>query len=192
MSSRQSTDTITTDRLNLVLMSPAFLRLTVAGAHREAEATLGLKIPRDWHECGSFAARRLHQFTAGETSEPWLPRAIAWRETGEMVGYIGFHTPPRPAYLQELSPQGIEFGYTIFPTYRRRRFAWEASHGLMDWARTNHGITHFVVSVSPQNAASLGLISKLGFRRIGSHIDEEDGPEDIFELVTDPAGIRAS
>ena len=61
--------------------------------------------------------------------------------------------------------------------------ALEASRGLIRWASTEHRVGSFVVSVSPQNTASLSLISKLGFRRVGSQIDEEDGPEDIFELV---------
>ena len=100
-----------------------------------------------------------------------------------MVGYIGFHTPPAPQYLRHLSPNGVEFGYTVFPEHRRKRIAWEASQALMQWAAASHGITAFVVSVSPGNTPSLNLISKLGFRRIGSHIDEEDGPEDIFELT---------
>ena len=41
----------------------------------------------------------------------------------------------------------------------------------------------FIVSISPLNAPSLGLAAKFGFRRIGSHLDEVDGPEDIFERV---------
>ena len=36
------------------------------------------------------------------------------------------------------------------------------------------------VSASPQNAPSVAMARKLGFARIGSHIDEEDGYEDIL------------
>ncbi len=99
-----------------------------------------------------------------------------------MVGYIGFHTSPAPEYLKEISPAGVEFGYTVFPLFRRQGIALEASRGLMGWA-SEHGVSAFVVSVSPQNVASLALTSKMGFRKVGSHVDEEDGPEDIFELV---------
>jgi hypothetical protein len=35
-------------------------------------------------------------------------------------------------------------------------------------------------SMTPANAASLGVIAKFGFRRIGEHIDPEDGLEHIF------------
>ena len=51
----------------------------------------------------------------------------------------------------------------------------------MRWAREEHGVRRFVVSISPDNLPSLGLAAKLGFQTIGSHLDEIDGPEDIFE-----------
>jgi RimJ/RimL family protein N-acetyltransferase len=174
---------IPTARLDLLPLTPDFLRATAAGDRTLAATQLHATIPADWFECHEFAAMRLWQFQTGETAQPWLPRAIVLRATGAMVGFIGFHTPPRPAYLQPLSPAGVEFGYTVFPEHRRRGYAREASRALIDWAHTTHGLTHFVVSVSPSNSASLALIAQMGFRRIGAHIDAEDGPEDIFELV---------
>lgn len=174
---------IPTARLDLLPLTPDFLRATAAGDRTLAATQLHATIPADWFECHEFAAMRLWQFQTGETAQPWLPRAIVLRATGAMVGFIGFHTPPRPAYLQPLSPAGVEFGYTVFPEHRRRGYAREASRALIEWAHTTHGLTHFVVSVSPNNPASLALIAQMGFRRIGAHIDAEDGPEDIFELV---------
>ena len=166
-------------------MTPSFLECTCRGRHAEAEAIIGMRIPELWFECVSFAALRLRQFERGATSQPWLPRAVTFRGSGQMVGYIGFHTPPAPDYLKDLCPRGVEFGYTVFPAFRRQRVAWEASRALIQWASREHGVSSFVVSVSPSNLASLALISKMGFRRIGSHLDDEDGPEDIFEFVVD-------
>jgi hypothetical protein len=37
-----------------------------------------------------------------------------------------------------------------------------------------------VVSISPGNGPSVAMARKLGFAPIGSHIDEEDGYEDIL------------
>ena len=175
-------DPISTERLDLISMTPAFLRSTIASQRADAEAMLGASIPAAWWACGDFAALRLRDHETGLTWPPWLPRAIRLRATGEMVGHIGFHTPPAAPYLHEFSPAGVEFGYTIYPAYRRKGYAREASAALIQWAHTEHGVTSFIVSVSPANAASLGLIAQLGFRRIGSHLDEVDGPEDIFEL----------
>jgi hypothetical protein len=39
-----------------------------------------------------------------------------------------------------------------------------------------------VISVSPANAASTTLAAKLGFEKIGGHVDEADGYEDIYLL----------
>ena len=165
-------------------MTPQFLECTCGRRDEEAEAILGMRVPPLWFESGSFAALRLRQLRDGVTALPWLPRAITLRGAGSMVGYIGFHTSPAPAYLKAISPGGVEFGYTVFPTHRRQGIALEAARGLIGWAARAHGVTRFVVSISPLNAASLGLISKMGFRKVGAQIDEEDGPEDIFELVT--------
>ena len=50
----------------------------------------------------------------------------------------------------------------------------------MNWAQQKFGIHRFVASVSPDNAASLKLIARLGFTIIGQQIDEEDGLEHVF------------
>jgi RimJ/RimL family protein N-acetyltransferase len=49
----------------------------------------------------------------------------------------------------------------------------------MDWAATR-GVRRFVVTVSPDNAPSLALVAKAGFRKIGEHIDDGDGLELIL------------
>ena len=51
----------------------------------------------------------------------------------------------------------------------------------MRWAHQVHGVTRFVLSIRPDNTASQALAAGLGFVRIGSHIDEVDGLEDILE-----------
>ena len=109
---------ISTERLDLISMTPAFLKSTILGTREDAHSMLNLKIPSAWFECADFAGLRLRQFEAGSTSHPWLPRAIGLRATGEMVGYVGFHSPPRPDYLKSICPAGLEFGYAISPKHR--------------------------------------------------------------------------
>ena len=103
------------------------------------------------------------------------------REDGRYLGHIGFHTAPGAEYLQGLSPGGVELGYGVLEPWRRQGMATEAIGALISWAREVHGVTRFVVSISPENEPSLALAAKLGFRKIGWHMDEIDGPEDIFE-----------
>lgn len=105
----------------------------------------------------------------------WLLRAITRREDRRMVGLINFHGPPDDLGRAEL-------GYTIFEDFRRRGYATEAANAMMSWAQATHGIDTFVVSVSPENEPSLLMAATLGFRRIGTQMDDVDGEEWVFEL----------
>lgn len=170
-------------RLDLMPFSPEFLRASIAGDVAAAERLLGAKLPSNWPDHPDTYAYRLAQLEADPSLLGWLVRGMVLRETRQLIGHIGFHTGPDPEYLRELSPGGIEFGYTVFEAYRRKGFAFEAATALMNWAQVEHGIRRYVVSISPENTPSLALAAKLAFRRIGSHIDDVDGYEDIFERV---------
>jgi RimJ/RimL family protein N-acetyltransferase len=172
-------------RLNLAPMPPGFLEASLVGDRTRAEALLGVAIPSDWPDQPHWVRRRLEQLRAEPDLQPWLLRAMVVRRQARMIGHIGFHTRPGEKYLEELAPGGVEFGYTVFEKDRRRGYAREACVALMEWANRVHGVTRFVVSISPVNVASLELAHRLGFERIGFHIDEEDGPEDIFERRID-------
>lgn len=169
-------------RLTLRSMTPEFLQASLEGDRVRAEALIGLAIPAEWFEEMALIDLRLNDVRRDPELQPWLLRAIGLRDAGRMLGHIGFHTRPDPPYLAELAPGGIEFGYTVFPPFRRQGYAHEAAQALMGWAYEAHGVARFVLSISPKNIPSLGMAEKLGFTRIGSHVDEEDGVEEIFEL----------
>jgi ribosomal-protein-alanine N-acetyltransferase len=163
-------------------MTPKFLRAALAGKIHEAEQELAFALPAEWvsaHE--RLLSLRLEQVEAEPTLQPWLLRAMVLRTEDVFVGHIGFHTAPGADYLQPYSPGAVEFGYTVYPAYRRRGYAREAARALMQWAIEIHGVTKFIQTISPDNHASQALGAQLGFTRIGSHIDDVDGPEDILE-----------
>lgn len=173
---------IRTDRLDLIQMTPDFLRAALSGEMPVAAAKLGITLPSTWPDDRSLLALRLEQLEDTPALQPWLLRAMADRRSRAMVGYIGFHTAPGASYLQQWSPGGVEFGFSVFPSHRRNGYAREAALALMQWARASHGITSFVLTISPDNHASRSLAADLGFARVGSHMDEIDGPEDVFVL----------
>jgi ribosomal-protein-alanine N-acetyltransferase len=175
------TESIHTDRLDLIPMTPAFLRASMERNHPEAERELRLSLPTDWPgETADVLSLRLRALEEEPALQPWLLRAMAHRATGVMVGHIGFHTAPDAEYLQPYVPGGVEFGFTVFPSFRRQGFAREASVGLMRWARHSQGVRRFAMTIRPDNHPSQALAAQLGFVRIGSHIDEVDGHEDIL------------
>ncbi len=177
------TAAIHTARLDLNPMTPPVIRALLAGDHGEAGRLLSVCWPADCEVHRDALEMRLGQLEADPGLQPWLLRAMVLREEGAVVGHIGFHAAPGHECLAELAPGGVEFGYGVMESYRRRGLATEAIEALMRWAREVHGVERFVVSISPENGPSLALAAKLGFRKIGSHMDEFDGPEDIFERV---------
>lgn len=181
-----TTTTIRSARLDLITLTPAMLDAALAGDLALASQLMGLEVPEEWLEERDLIVIRRDQVVAQPNLQPWLLRAIGLRAERRMIGHFNFHTAPGPDYLQELAPGGVELGYTIFESFRRRGFALEASQSMMDWAHREHGVTRFIVSISPTNVPSLGMARKLGFHdHLGQQIDEEDGPEDIFERRVD-------
>jgi ribosomal-protein-alanine N-acetyltransferase len=180
-----SAGTICAARIDLVPFTAGFLRASLAGRLAEAEQLLGASLPAKWPDYPPVHRLRLSQLEADPTLLRWLMRGMVLRSERRLIGHIGFHTAPGPDYLSALAPGGVEFGFEVFAHWQRQGFATEAADALMQWARREHGITRFIVSISPANTPSLGLAAKFGFRRIGSHLDEEDGPEDIFERMVE-------
>lgn len=172
---------IQSTRLDLIPMTPAVLRAVLAGNGSEAGGLLGIATPDDWQIPRGAVEVRLSELEADPGLQPWLLKAISLREQGVFVGHIGFHTAPGPEYLAALSPGGVEFGFGVLEPWRRQGIATEASAAMMRWAREAHQVNRFVLCISPDNLPSLRVAAKLGFRIISSHIDDHDGPEEIFE-----------
>lgn len=180
---KYSVEPITSERLELVAMTPAFLKASLNQDLHQAGDELKALFASEWPgDAADLLALRLEQIEAEPAVQPWLLRAIVLRTSRTMVGYIGFHTAPNPEYLRDISPGAVEFGFTVFPEFRRQGFAREASIALMDWAATAHKVQRFIMSIRPDNHPSQNLALQLNFVRIGSHIDEVDGLEEILEL----------
>ena len=171
---------IETDRLDLRPMSRAFLEASLASDLERAQRLIRARLPPDWPHDPDVLRMRLGQIERDPEVEPWLLRLMCERASGEAVGYLGFHSEPAPAYLEAYLPGAIELGFSVFPAARRRGYAREAAIALMDWAYRCHGVTRFVVSIAPANQPSQQLARGLGFRKIGRHLDEIDGEEDVL------------
>jgi RimJ/RimL family protein N-acetyltransferase len=171
------------ERLDLVPLTPPILRASLRNDRAEAEQLLGASLPPDWPwDRERLFSLRLEQLEEDASLEPWLLRAMVLREKRAFVGHIGFHTGLNPSYLEPYSPGAIEFGFAVEEPFRRRGFAREASLALMKWANVEHGVTRFILTICPDNVPSQALAAGLGFVKIGWHIDDVDGLEEILEL----------
>jgi len=169
-----------TERLDLHVMTAPFLEASLAGDLEGAGRLIDAVVPPDWLESREFMQLRLRRMREDPAFEDWGPRAVVLRAEARMVGHAGFHTPPGAEYLAPYAPGGVEMGYTVFASDRRRGYATEAVAGLMVWAR-ERGISRFVLSIAPTNDASLAVARRLAFTGpVATVEDEEDGPEDIY------------
>ncbi len=174
-------------------MSADVIEALLDGRRAEADAAAGVSIPDGWPDdhAARFLRLRAGQMRRDPAKTKWLVRAVTLRDTARtMIGYAGFHGPPGVNGLEK--PGALELGYTIFEPHRGRGYASEVARALVDWARAEHGIGHFVASVAPDNAPSLAVVRRLGFVETGRQWDDEDGWELVFELaLTGPTGAVA-
>jgi len=169
-------------------MSVAFMQALQRRDFDTAESEVRAKVPR-WmpNALRHFLEYRLGQLARDPTEREWLGRVMVLTDesgTRRVLGSIGFHGRP--------DEQGrAEIGYGIDPAYRRKGLTSEAVRAMFDWAHSKHGITRFVASVAPNNRASLALIRRFGFQKVGEQMDEIDGLEYVFEMTWPPGAPSA-
>jgi RimJ/RimL family protein N-acetyltransferase len=120
-------------------------------------------------------AARIADVQAHPENIKWYYRLIVIRETKCIVGSISFHAPPDQEGM-------VEIGFGIASNERGNGYATEALRAMWDWASEQEGVRTLRYTVSPDNAASQAVIAKFPARHMGVQIDDEDGPEDIFEI----------
>jgi len=164
---------VRTERLDLVLMSKALLDALVAD-DRDAVARLApYNVPDDFptDDQREFLRFRRDQLADDPARYPWSVRAIVLRGERRMVGFVNFHGAPGVNDRNE--PGAVELGWTVFGAEQRRGYATETAVALMAWATREYGVRDFISSTTPENAASLRVHDKLGFRRTGEVIEGE-------------------
>ena len=177
-------DSIFTQRLELRPRTAQFLQALYDGRLDEAAAKEKVKLPEgsDWVEDQWMLRARITVLTAVPGLTPWESRSMIRRADSQLVGNIGFHTPPGMHAFEKDVPGVVEFGYGVAPEFRRQGYALEAARGLMGWAREKHGVRDFQLSTAPDNVPSQQLMLKLGFTRHGEHVHPRRGTEYLYRL----------
>lgn len=109
---------------------------------------------------------------------PYFLRMAVLRSDHTIIGSAGFHLLPDDDGM-------IEIGFGIEPPFRNQGYGKELLLGMWRWVVEQPGVRTLRYTVSPTNAASQHIIRSLGFTHVGVQEDEEDGPEDIFEMGVD-------
>jgi len=179
-----ASDVPTSARIEFRRFDEDLLRAFLESRHADAARLLDAAVEPHWPDThdAAFLQTRLNDLAYPADAGPWTAYALVRRSLErQMIGHAGFHGPPG---MNALGLEGaVEVGYTVFPSSRRLGYATEAATALIDWARRVHGVTEFVASVAPSNAASLATVNKLGFVFVREHDDEVDGLEHVHLLT---------
>jgi RimJ/RimL family protein N-acetyltransferase len=153
------------------------LDVELAGAATGAEGVLTLAARRRWLDWTVLNYEQL----AYLRQPPYGDRAVALRSTDEIVGACGL--VPCLAPFEQIpdlrrslaAPQSVAAGPTAFtpevglywavaPAHRGRGYATEAAAALIAYAFATLRLSRIVATTSHDNAASIGVMRKLGMR----------------------------
>lgn len=153
----QLPERIATERLRLILVTPADAADMVAGRRQE-------RWHPDYPRPEDADAATL--VTAGDT---WGPRHVVLGH--QAVGSIGCFGPPQPPASEDEPPE-TEVGYGLVPEVRGAGLATEALRALV--AEADLVGVRLRASVEPGNVASLKVLARCGFTDLrGSNEDGE-------------------
>ena len=96
------------------------------------------------------------------------------KSTKEIIGSAGFHNFPDANGM-------IEIGFGIVDEKQNNGFGTEFLLGMWRMICKRPDVKILRYTVSPENTASMHIISKLRFEQTGEQIDPEDGLELIYE-----------
>ena len=118
---------------------------------------------------------RVPQVKEDQSLNKWFVRWIVLKSDQEIIGSTSFHGAPDENGM-------VEIGLGIDDKFHNKGFGYEAIKGMWNWVCQDPVVKILRYTVSPTNLASIALINKFGFPKVGQQIDEEDGPEDIYEM----------
>ena len=168
---------IETERLNLFLIEPADL-ITLFEEPENQRTYDGKPFTNPYRvliDDKGPLAWRVPQVKLDPSLNIWFIRWIVLKSTSEIVGSISFHAKPNEVGM-------IEIGLGISRNFQNNGYGSEALKGLWLWVIDQPGVSILRYTVSATNKASVVIINKFGFTHVGQQMDEEDGPEEIYEM----------
>ena len=91
------------------------------------------------------------------------------KDTREPIGICGL--------LKRESLQDVDVGFALLPRFWSKGYAFEAVSAVLAYGRNTLGLKRIVAITSPDNVASINLLSKFGFRFEGMTRLSESSPE---------------
>lgn len=162
---------IETPHLHLLPVSPQHLLALTDSVQRFSQLS-GLRAAPgfgDFMTSGEVSAVWLAGLRTATAADPWVYGfVILDAASGSVIGTCGFKGPPDDA-------GAVEIAYGIVPSFQGRGYATEAAQALVDFARSHSEVRIVRAHTLPGNGASMRVLEKCGFLRVGEVMDPDDG-----------------
>ncbi|HWT25506.1 MAG TPA: GNAT family N-acetyltransferase [Solirubrobacteraceae bacterium] len=151
------TTVLHTARLDLVLLEPETARALATGTNPDG-STWGPGYPL----AASLLYAELTTAAAdgGRPLGPFGTYQVVRRADGEVIGDAGFLGPPD-------ATGAVHLAIVITEPARRRGYATEAVSALLEWARTQDGLTCVLADTTRTNRAAQRLLERVGMQPVG-------------------------
>jgi len=165
-----------TKNLSLVPHDPAHLRALLEGP-RFYESASGFRIAEGLGDFVRYASGEwLERLLIAVEPDPWTwGCAVVEPRENMVIGAASFKGAPGTERM-------VEIAYGIAEAYQGRGYATEAAMGLIQFARESGLVSVVRAHTLPTNWASIRVLEKCGFKRIGEVIEPEDGLVVRWEL----------
>ena len=149
-----------TARLDLVLLDPEGARALTGGSSENGHPwAAGYPLASSLLRAEMTLAAAAHDRPLGRFGTYQVVR----RADGHVIGDVGFMGPPD-------ATGAVHVGCAITEDARGQGYATEALTAVLDWARTQSGLTCVLADTTRSNIASQRLLERAGLHRVG-----EDG-----------------
>lgn len=117
-----------------------------------------------------FSAEWLARLDAATVDDVWtFGFSLVHRQSGQVIGQGGIKGPPSADGMAEIA-------YAVNPNQQGKGYATEAAAVLTAFAFDSGLVRTVRAHTLPQPNASVRVLTKCGFQRLGEVIDPEDGP----------------
>ena len=149
-----------TARLELLLLEPESARALTGGSSENGQPwAAGYPLASSLLRAEMTLAAAAHDRPLGRFGTYQVVR----RADGHVIGDVGFMGPPD-------ATGAVHVGCGITEDARGQGYATEALTAVLDWARTQSGLTCVLADTTRSNVASQRLLERAGLHRVG-----EDG-----------------
>jgi len=150
------------DAMPILTKNLELVPLTIA----EAWAMVDAMSPAEKEQLSADWPARL---ASEKSNDPWTYGfSLIQRGIKTIVGRSGFKGPPTPEGV-------VEIAYGVFPEHQGKGYATEAAQALVSFAFNSGRVRIVRAHTLPESNASMRVLTKCGFRKIGEVIDPEDG-----------------